>query len=189
MRRKLLILFTAAVCFLTGCANYVKDGTELMREGAYQEAIESFQESIDKEKDVEEAYRGMGMAYYKMQDYGQARENLQTAIDLGSRETPVVYNLIGICAMNLRDYDGALEAFEKGIALADDPDLDEASENADSDMVSEEEDVVREMKYNQIVCYEKKTDWAGAKAAADAYISAYPDDEEVQKEAEFLGTR
>lgn len=178
MRKKLLILFTAAVCFLTGCANYIKDGTELMEEGSYQEAVESFQESIDKEKDVEEAYRGMGMAYYKMQDYGQARENLQTAIDLGSPETPAVYNLIGICAMNLRDYDGALEAFEKGIALAE-----------DSDEASEYTDVLQEMRYNQIVCYEKKTDWAGAKAAADVYISEYPDDKDVQKEAEFLETR
>lgn len=183
MKKRLWIVAVAAVCFLTGCANYVKDGTKLLEEGQYQEAITSFQNAIDKEKDAAEAYRGIGMAYYEQQDYEQARENLQAALDAGVLQTPAIYNLIGICGMNLDDYDGALAAFEQGTAISEMVEIAGAEEDIDYS------EVIREMKYNQIVCCEKKLDWEGAKAYAEAYISAYPDDAEVQKEAEFLRTR
>lgn len=183
MKKKLLIVVTAVVCFLTGCANYVKDGTKLLEEEQYQEAIEQFQKAVDKEEDAAEAYRGIGMAYYEQQDYEQARDNLQKALDEGAVQTPAVYNLIGICGMNLEDYDGALAAFEQGVSLSETMEIDGAEEEVDYS------EAIREMKYNQIVCCEKKLDWEGAKAYAEAYISAYPDDAEVQKEAEFLRTR
>ena len=45
------------------------------------------------------------------------------------------------------------------------------------------------MKYNEIICYEKQADWENAKGKVTEYLDAYPDDETVQKEAEFLETR
>ena len=183
MKKKLLIVTAAAVCFLTGCADYVKDGTGLLEKGEYQEAIEKFQKAVDKEKNTAEAYRGIGMAYYEQQEYEQARENLQAALDAGAVQTPGIYNLIGICGMNLGDYDGALAAFEQGTALPETMEIEGAEEEADYS------ETIQEMKYNQIVCCEKKLDWEGAKAYAEAYVSAYPDDAEAQKEAEFLRTR
>lgn len=183
MKIKLWIAAAAAVCFLTGCADYVKDGTKLLEEGQYQEAIESFQSAIEKDEDAAEAYRGIGMAYYEQQDYEKARENLQAALDSGVLQTPAIYNLVGICGMNLEDYDGALAAFEQGTAISETVEI--AGAEADVDY----SEVIREMKYNQIVCCEKKLDWEGAKAYAEAYVSTYPDDAEVQKEAEFLRTR
>lgn len=49
--------------------------------------------------------------------------------------------------------------------------------------------MLREMKYNEIVCLEQQADWQSAKQKVDEYLSEYPDDESVQKEAEFLITR
>lgn len=183
MRKRVLVLLTAAVCFLSGCANYVKDGTELLEQGEYEEAIAEFEQALDDEKESAEAYRGIGMAYYEMQDYEQAMQNLQQALALGCVETPVIYNLIGISAMNLEDYDSALDAFSKGTALP------ETGEAADSDETVDYSETIREMKYNQIVCYEKKLDWDNAETAAEAYVNAYPDDAEAQKELEFLRSR
>ena len=82
--------------------------------------------------------------------------------------------------MHLDDVQGALDAFKEGIALAegtassDDPDYTE---------------VLQEMKFNEVVCYEKLLDWESAKAKIQEYVSQYPDDEEAQKEAAFLSTR
>ena len=50
-------------------------------------------------------------------------------------------------------------------------------------------EVIREMKFNRVVCLEKKLDWENAKAAMAEYASLYPDDANAQKEAEFLSTR
>lgn len=178
MKKKLLMILIVSVCFLSGCANYVKDGTELLEQGEYQEAIEEFGKAVEKEKDAPEAYRGIGMAYYEMNEYELALENLQTALDLGAVKTPAVYNLIGVCDMNLGNYSDALEAFQTGCVLAE-------TEDEETDF----SELVQEMTYNQVVCYEKMADWEGAKTIIREYISLYPDDAEAQKEAEFLETR
>mgnify|MGYP005802440131 FL=1 len=47
----------------------------------------------------------------------------------------------------------------------------------------------RELKYNEIICYEKLADWENAREKANEYLSEYPDDEAVRKEAELLETR
>ena len=57
------------------------------------------------------------MAYYELKQYDKAIEFLNKAADLGGEMTPALYNLIGISAMNLEDYDSALTAFEKGCQL------------------------------------------------------------------------
>ena len=50
-------------------------------------------------------------------------------------------------------------------------------------------EVIREMRYNRIVCHEKMYDWQQAYLAATEYLEHYPDDERVRHEAEFLETR
>ena len=45
------------------------------------------------------------------------------------------------------------------------------------------------MKYNEIICLEKTADWEMAKEKMSEYQAAYPEDESVAKEAEFLQTR
>ncbi len=180
----------------------VESGVSLMQQKDYQGAIESFAAAITneqqkKEKEsgperkrgasyITEAYRGMGMAYYELQDYEQARTNLQQVIDAGGEVSPIFYNILGISAMHLGDYDGALRAFEEGTAL---PAVGTYQDAGGAEQSVDYSAVIQEMKFNRVICFEKKLDWANAKAEMEAYTATYPDDLSVQKEAEFLVTR
>ena len=48
---------------------------------------------------------------------------------------------------------------------------------------------IQELYFNEIVAYERKLDFATAKAKAQEYIQNYPSDEAGQKEWVFLSTR
>ena len=50
-------------------------------------------------------------------------------------------------------------------------------------------EVLQEMLFNQIVCYEKLSDWENAKSKIAEYIQVYPDDADAQREAIFLQSR
>lgn len=186
-----LVLAAAAACLIVSCSsNHVKDGTELLEQGEFQKAVTAFEQAAEKaEKEGErapEAYRGIGMAYFAQEDYEGARENLQKALDEGGMETPAIYNLIGVCSMKLEDYDSALAAFELGTGL---PESIVVSEGTKEEQTADYSEVIQEMKFNRVVCYEKKLDWENAKAAIAEYSSQYPDDAAARKEAEFLSTR
>lgn len=84
-------------------------------------------------------------------------------------ETPEAYNGIALAEIAQEDYDAALAAIQKGLAL-------------------EEEQGKQELYFNEIVAYEQKRDFATARAKAEAYVEKYPTDEAGQKEAEFLST-
>lgn len=186
-----LVLSAAAVCLITSCAsNHVKDGTKLLEQGDFEKAVTAFERAAEeaekKGKRAPEAYRGIGMAYYAQEDYEGARENLQKALDEGGTETPAIYNLIGVSSMKLDDYDGALTAFEQGTGL---PESGVVSKGTKEEQTVDYSEVIREMKFNRVVCYEKKLDWENAKAAMAEYAGLYPEDAVAQKEAEFLSTR
>ena len=119
------------------------------------------------------------MTYYEMEDYENALESFRQATENGAKQTIQMYNLMGICAMQTEDYKSALDYIQSGLALMS------TSDGADK----ADEDLVQEMKYNEIICYEKQADWENAKGKVTEYLDAYPDDETVQKEAEFLETR
>lgn len=181
-KKKLTGIITLSLlmtCAASGCANPEKDGTEALEAGNYEEAQAQFTElsqSGDKEESAE-GYRGLGMTYYEMEDYEKALSAFEQAEDAGVSPDVQLYNLMGVCGMQTGDYVKALEYIQAGLALAD----------ASSGGASEE--LIQEMKYNEIVCYEQQTDWENAKQKASEYLEDYPDDEAVQKEAEFLETR
>lgn len=171
----------------------IKEGTQLLEEKKYKEAAEVFETYLQKHTGTDEeeifyqaeASRGLGMAYYEEKQYEKAIEALKKSADLGGEMTPALYNLIGISAMHLEDYDGALEAFEKGCLLPTEityTDADGKEQTADY------KTVIQEMKFNRIVCFEKKLDWASAKSEMETYLTLYPDDETAKKEAEFLAS-
>lgn len=201
-QRMILGIFAVAVIGLIGFFLYqeyrmpltedmVKKATSLMEKERYEEAAKQFEAAVinekarqEKGKDtvtesgapyITEAFRGLGMAYFSLEDYEQAGNYLRQVIEAGGEETPVLYNMLGISAMKLEDYDAALEAFQAGTEFP--------AEAADDSAV------IQEMKWNRIICFEKKLDWNSAKAEMEAYMAAYPEDTSAQKEAEFLSTR
>ncbi len=169
----------ACVCMLlalmiTGCAreSYIEKGLEQLQDTKYEEAIETFEKSIEKEADIASAYRGLGIAYWELEQYKEAKTAFQSALSEGAKRTGTIYNFLGICEMKEENYQEALDAFSLGLAAE-----------------SESSEVMREMEFNQIVCYEKLYRWEDAKVKIAEYVEKYPDDEKALKEAEFLSTR
>lgn len=164
-----------------GCANPQQSGVDALEAGNYEEALADFQDMTESgsRKDVAEGYRGLGMTYYEREEYENALEAFRQAADNGAEQTIQMYNLMGICAMQTGDYSAALEYIQSGIALTS------TSDGADS----ADAGLIREMKYNEIICCEHLADWESAKQKVTEYLNDYPDDEAMQREAEFLETR
>ena len=175
-----IITFLGAIIFLCGCANPIKDGTEALEKKDYAAAVTAFQEAADSEDKETSAdgYRGLGIAFFEQEKYTQALSYLEKAVGAGSPQMPQIYNLMGISAMQIKETEKAKEYFAAGIALA-----------GTGTGGAVDSDLVREMRYNEIVCMEELLDWKGASEKAEQYILLYPDDEGMKKEAEFLKTR
>lgn len=172
----------------SGCANSAKSGVEALKAGDYKEAQAQF-EKLTEEKDAKKAaegYRGLALTYYEQKEYGAALDAFQKAVDGGAVQTTQIYNLMGVCAMQTEDYEAALEYIQAGLALSE-TDASGEEENAENEKDSAE--MIREMRYNEVVCYEKLADWENAKQKASEYLTEYPEDTAMEKEAEFLETR
>jgi tetratricopeptide (TPR) repeat protein len=72
--------------------------------------------------------------------------------------------------MELKDYQGALEAFQEAMNI-------------------EDNGMMQTLKMNEIVAYEKLMEYQKATALLESYLKSYPDDETAQREYEFLKTR
>ena len=176
-----MILAVAAAGLFCGCSSPQKAGVNALEKGEYEVAKAQFEE-LTKSGDKEEAaggYRGLGMACYEMEDYEGALAAFVQAVDNGIQPSVQLYNLMGICAMQTGDYAAALSYIQSGLALTHTSDGEDKAGT----------ELVKEMRYNEIVCYEQQADWESARQKVTEYLEDYPDDETVQKEAEFLETR
>lgn len=163
-----------------------------MEKEDYKEAVTQFTQAAStaeakgKKEDSAEAYRGLGMAYYELKEYDKVLESMQKALDDGVQRTAELYNIMGVSAMQQEDYESALKYFDEGISYAQSKDAVNASKSKKEVDYS---DLIQEMRYNQVVCYEKQENWEEAKNAANEYIADYPNDKDIEKEVEFLETR
>lgn len=170
--RKLLAVLVLSLV-LSGCAgNVYREGIESLQAGNYDAAIQQLTEAVEKERNVADSYRGIGIAYWEKSDYSEASQAFESALSSGAQETGAIYNLLGACKMKLEDYTSAIEYYEKGVVEEDST-----------------EEMIQEMRFNVIVSYEKLEDWESARVKLDEYIVAYPDDAQAQKEIDFLKTR
>lgn len=191
IRKKAVIVLGIALTLsgvLSGCENNGKAAVEALEKGDYKEAEAQFKEMTeqkDKEK-AAEGYRGLGITYYSQEQYEQAMEMFSSAVEKGVKETTQLYNLMGSCAMRLEDYEKALEYYKAGIALND---TSSDEEKTDKNVQKSDEKMIREMKFNEVVCYERLAQWEQAKEKVKEYLSEYPDDEKMMKESQFLETR
>lgn len=134
----------------------------------YQKAQELLAKPAEaKHKD---AMMLMGQVYLALGDSVQARSIYQQYLEEFG-DDPAAYNGIVLCEIADGNYSAAITAAETGIAL-------EAGD-----------DEKRDLYYNEIVAYEKQYDFSSAREKAAAFVEKYPDDEEGQKEYDFLSTR
>ena len=174
--RKVWRVFPAVLLLmilLTGCGkNPYKEGMEPLDAGQYKEAEVNFKKAVEKEKNLADSCRGLGIACFEQKDYEGARKALKQALKEGTEKTGTIYNLLGACELELGNYEEALSCYEKGL---------EAEGNSKA--------LKQEMEFNVIVACEGMEDWEQAKEKLEEYIAKYPEDEEAEKEAEFLETR
>lgn len=168
-----VILVFVMSTMLTGCiGNPYKAGIKSLENKEYAEAIVSFNEAIEEEKNLSDSYRGLGIALWETKDYEGAYEAFEKAIAEGTEVSVTLYSLLGNCGMQLEKYDSAAEYYE--LALSEEDISDELK---------------KETRYNLIAAYEYAGDVDKAKETLEEYIIDYPDDESALREAEFLETR
>ena len=172
-KKKVIIGILVALCMtVTGCAGSVKKGTKYLEEKDYKNAEVEFQDAVDKKKNLGEAYRGLGLCYWEQKKYEKAEKALEKALKNGTEETATLYNILGICDLELDKPEKAVYYFENGQELSG---------------VGKE--LLKEMAYNLVVAYEKAGDYQSAKEKLDSYLKANPDDKKALKEQEFLNTQ
>lgn len=169
---KRIVGLFVALLLLTGCGRNIKDGVSMLEEGKYDAAVEAFEKDVKKERNLDEAYRGLGIAYFELEDYDAAVEAFEKAVQNGTKETAVFFGFLGASYLKNEDYDKALDAYERALVC--------------DDLTAELE---QEIQFNLIALYENMGNWDAAKKQMDKYVKKYPDDSRVEKEAEFLETR
>lgn len=113
----------------------------------------------------------------------------------------------GIACFELKEYEEAVENFEKAVLFGVEKDAVfysflgasymETGRYEDAirqykDALALEDDgteLVQETRYNLIVAYEKNGDWDAAKKELKSYVKDYPEDTRIKRDAEFLETR
>ncbi len=135
--------------------------------GEYEKAYLALEEA--KEKGGEESYLYLGRAYEATGDYNYAANVYNSYLNSyeGSAE---LYNQLGLCEMARGDYRKALEAFQAGMQLEDDP-------------------ILQTLSFNEITAYEYLGEYERAAALLNNYLNNYPDDVKAKREYDFLSTR
>ena len=172
MTKRIAVIILALSLVLTGCAGNVKDGVKLLEAKKYEEAKEVFQKDIDKKKQLDEAYRGLGIACFELQDYEGAVKACEAALANEAEETPSICAFLGASYMEQKNFDKALDIYKKALS----------KENISKELK-------QEVQFNLIAVYENLADWDAAKKQVELYVKEYPEDTRVNKEADFLETR
>ena len=167
----ILIMILVMSAMITGCSPY-NAGIKNLEKGEYFAAIDSFNEAIEKEKNLADSYRGLGIALWETEDYQGAYDAMTIALEQGTKENATIHSIMGNCAMQTGDYEKAAEHYEAALSMED---------------ISEE--LKKETRYNLIAAYEYAGNVDKAKEKLEEYIADYPEDESALREADFLESR
>ena len=129
-------------------------------------------EKLDKDGEkigFVEALTAIANAMVESDDYAGAKVLYQDLIDAGHGNTGI-YNQLMLLAMDAGDYNEALKMSMKGQILTDGIPM-------------------KELKFNEAVCYEYLGDFAKALQLFRAYVAEYGSDERAEHEIAFLETR
>lgn len=170
--KKIIIITMVLSMLLSGCATNIKDGVALLEEGKYEEAQKLFEKDIKKQKHLDKAYEGMGIACFELGEFERAAENFELALKEEAKDVAIIYSFLGACYIETGEYEKAADFYKKALK---------------EEKISAE--LKKEIQFNLIAVYENMGDWDAAKKQMDKYVKAYPEDERVKKEAEFLETR
>lgn len=137
----------------------------------YLEDYENARNYLEKAKEEEgyEAVLFLGKTHETLGEYNYAISVYNTFLESGA-ENPQILNQLGLCKIEMKDYEGALEAFQKAMNI-------------------ENNGMMQILKMNEVVAYEKLGEYKQAAVLLNSYLKTYPDDETAKREYEFLKTR
>ena len=168
-----LILFIAGlILWFIWHDRDLRSGVSALKKERYEEAISCFDDSIKAGKNVSESYRGKGAALFELGKYPEAEEALRTSLDEGGDADGQICNLIALSMIEQKKYEQSIEWLQKGIK-------DESASD----------ELIQQMRYQLVLAYEKTADWVTAEETAEAYLSDYPEDDQMTREYQFLQNR
>lgn len=116
-----------------------------------------------------EASLYLGRTYEALSDYSYA-SSIYNDYTLNDQSKAEIYNQLGLCRMQMGEYELALMAFQAAMNI-------------------EGNEMMQSLKFNEIVAYEYMEDYKTAAALMNDYLKSYPDDAVAQRECQFLKTR
>lgn len=137
--------------------------------GQYSEARSFLESARDSATDSTSAVLYLGKTYEHLNDSKYAISLYESELQRNPG-AGILYAQLGIAKLNQKDYAGALEAFDAGIAIND-------------------ESTMQSLLFNRIVANEYLHNFEEAKEQMSDYLSRYPNDEAAKRENEFLSTR
>jgi tetratricopeptide (TPR) repeat protein len=95
--------------------SWLRQGKHLLKQGLYDDAIESFQMVIDIQQECGTAYISMGIAYFFLGQYDQSLTQLYKGLEFtrDENEKSLAWNHIGDAYRRLHDSENALRAYQK----------------------------------------------------------------------------
>ena len=136
--------------------------------GDYSNARDFLEKAKSNGNSGEELILLLGQCYENLNDRNYAITVYQSYLATG--QSKAVYNQLGLCYAGSGDYESALTAFQTGLGL--------------SDLAYD-----RELRFNEIVAYERMGEHQTAKEKMESFIADYPGDEAALREYQFLKTR
>ncbi len=116
-----------------------------------------------------EASLYLGRTYEALGDYNYA-SSIYNDYTLNDQTHAEIYNQLGLCRMQMGEYELALSAFQSAMNI-------------------EGNGMMQTLKFNEIVAYEYMKDFKTAAALMSDYLKSYPDDAAAEREYQFLKTR
>ena len=148
----------------------------------------------------EDAYN-KGRIYYYLEEYDKAKEELSSSYEDGYKDAAIY---LGKVYAELGDIDNAKSMYQEclnekgyqaraynGLAYCNilEEDYASALKNIQKGLDAGDEEEKQGLLFNEIVVYEKTSDFATAKEKIAEYLKLYPSDEKAVKESYFLETR
>ena len=96
--------------------NALKQAIDCLKQKSYQSAIANFKIAIQNNSEMAEAHFYLGLTYFMLNDYKQARLSYQQAIKCEPGD-PTVHENLGIVCQLLDQHQDAISAFTYAVAL------------------------------------------------------------------------
>lgn len=135
----------------------------------YVQGINYLERARKNADDDKEIIMLLSDCYKQTQQYEYAAVVYNTY--LTSHDDPDMYNQLGICYFQQKDYSSALAAFQAGIAI------------------KENNTCMQSLLLNEVACYEYLHDFSSAQAKLEEYLAVYPVTDDLKREYAFLTTR